>query len=60
MFQWERRGLEDEDVDWIQLAQDRVAAGSFKHRNESSGPVKGVEFLGLPSSCQVLKKRSAP
>jgi hypothetical protein len=35
------RKIEWENVDWINLAQDRPVAGSCEHRNETSGCIKG-------------------
>jgi hypothetical protein len=34
-------------------------AGSYEHGTESSGSIKGGEFLDQPSDCQLLKKYSA-
>jgi hypothetical protein len=36
--------IECEGVDWIHLAQDGIHfVGSYEHRNELLGPVKGIE-----------------
>jgi hypothetical protein len=34
-----------EVVDWKHVAQDRTSGGLCKHGNETSGSIKGGEFL---------------
>jgi hypothetical protein len=47
-------------VDRNHLAQGKgPQEGSFKHGNESSGSIKGGEFLCQLSDCQLLMRDSA-
>jgi hypothetical protein len=53
---WILKGTGCEDVDWIQLIQDRVQWEYFR----TSGLTKSKEFLDDICDCQFFKSRSAP
>jgi hypothetical protein len=49
-----------DEVDWIDMAQDRDVEGSSEHGIEPSGSMKCWEVLEWLHTWRLLKKGSAP